>query len=184
MDTSELSAKYICEDDERLRMALHVYLAMPIVQNMLIKRILEAVGRRFAENHDGVELDDAYTRSLYLAPKGTNELWIYASWTEDRRGTTQLSAGVYAEKAGVYADSVDETQRKEMKERFESNVDVDTWAKGDVQSSDRHLAFANLRGGRWDREEFLRKAILKQDELVSEVVDALERIYKGMFPTK
>ena len=184
MDTNKLTAEYICKDQERLQMALHVYLAMPLVRDTLIEQILHTVGDRVAEKYGGIDLE-IYQNSVFFAPQGTSELWVYASAEEGKRGLIQLSAGVYAESAGAYAESVSEVQREEMKGRFETDAGVKTWApKNNVQSAGRYIAYADLPGGRWHDDDFLERAILKQDGVVSEVVDVLAQIYEGMFPSQ
>ena len=184
MDTKKLTAEYICKDQERLQMALQVYQAMPLVRDTLIERVLCAVGKRVAEKYGGVELE-TYHNSVFFAPQGTSELWVYAWAEKGKRGLIQLSAGVYAESTGAYAESVSEVQREEMKGRFETDAGMRTWApKGDVQSAGRFIAYADIPGGHWHDDDFLERAILKQDGVVSEVVDVLAQIYKGMFPSQ
>ena len=178
MNTDELSAQYIFEDDERLRMALHVYKAMPAVRMHLIKAIFEAAGERVAEEL-GVEwlLDE---RGVRLWDKKTDDFYVFAE-LESKRSALRLTAGLYVDDA----KSIGKAQREEVFERFRKKVvDLKTWFYGE-ESADEYVAYAYVHrkhGGRWDDEAFLRRAILHRDEVVKNVADLLIGIYKDMWP--
>ena len=186
MNTNELTAKYIYEDQERRQMALHVYLAMPTVRQYLIEGIFKAVGEQ-VKKIDGVEEGHCDETSVYFWNKEADELGVSA-WVEKGRGKMQqLVAGVY----DVYVDdakSVSKARRNEIQERFKMKVDLDMWSHGGCISSDPNvIACAYVRdargGGRWDEDsDFLSRAIQHHDKVVSGVADVLVRIYNGMFP--
>lgn len=179
MNANELSAKYICEDKERLQMALHVYEAMPTVRTYLIEGIFKAVGEHIAQRIDGVKYS-CDKEIVAFWTKETGELYISA-WMEHGRGQILwLVAGVYVDDAKSVSK-----ERNAIQERFESKVDLETWSYGESFSSDTEIAYAYVNhehgGGRWDQDDFLRRAIQHRDDVVSDVADVLVRVYKGMF---
>ena len=74
-------AKYICEDKERLQMALHVYEAKDDVREHLIERFFRAVTGQVAEKlgidveEPKIELDET---SVYFHTQETDEFWVFA----------------------------------------------------------------------------------------------------------
>ena len=182
MNANELSAKYICEDKERLQMALHVYEAMPTVRTYLIRGIFKAVGENVAKRIDGVGVEEwnSNEEQVYFWTKETSELGVYA-WAKPGKGKIlSLVAGVYVDDA----KSVSKAERDAIRERFKK-VDLATWSYGESFSSDTEIAYAYVHhehgGGRWDQDDFLRRAIQHRDDVVSDVADVLVRVYKGMF---
>lgn len=171
MNTNELSAQYICEDEERLRMALHVYEAMPAVRWRLIKAIFKAAGGRVDEELDGVELDNEHQLGVYFQTEETGDCWVLA-WVESRGGQIRLVAGIY-----------EESIKEETRERF-AKIDLGTWSDGKYVSDGYIGAWVNDKheGGRWDDDAFLHRAILHRDEVVKNVADLLIGIYKDMWP--
>ena len=179
MNTNELSTQYICEDEERLRMALHVYDAMPAVRNHLIEAIFKAAGERVAEELDGVEVD-TYETSMYFRSEKTGDFYVFADLEHGNRSVRRLKAGVYV----ADAKSIKNAQRKEVRERFREDVYLETWSDGKSFSQGTDIAYAYVHkkhGGHWHDDDFLRRAILHRDEVVSKVAEILVRIYKGMF---
>lgn len=176
MDISELSAKYIYEDEERLRMALHVYEAMPTVRKYLFKTIFAAAGERLADKLTGVELECS-ENGVRLWTEETGEFEVFVE-LEYGRGIFPY-AGVY-EKSG---ESIKE-RGNEIRERFETKVDLKAWSSGKIYSEDKQISAYVDRadGGRWHRDDFLRRAIMSQDEVVSIVEAPLLRIHRGVFP--
>ena len=178
MDTAELTAKYICDDQERLQMALHVYEAMQAVRECLMQRIFEAVGERIAEQIDGVEWNP-YPDSVEFYTKKTGE-WRVSAWlSHGSRGYTRtLVAGLYVNDAKL----VNKTERNEIQRQFD--VDRETWSYGDSFSSNTEVSAYVDSGGRkwrWDRPDFLKRAILNQDDVVSDIAELLVRIYEDIF---
>ena len=171
MDTNEVSAKYIFKDKERLRMALHVYKAMPAVRWRLIEDIFKAAGGRIDEELDGVELDNEYPHCVYFRTEETRDCWVFAL-AEERRGQQKLIAGIY-----------EESIKEETRGRF-AEVDLEMWSDGEYEGGDHIGVRVNDKhgGGRWDDYPFLSRAILHRDEVVSNVAQILVRIYKGMWP--
>lgn len=180
MNTNELSAKYIYEDKERLQMALHVYEAMPAVRKRLIEGIFKAVGEYVDKKLDGVEVE-CYKDGMQFYTEETDEFYVYAE-LERSRGTLSLHAGVYTYE-GEKADN--KTKRDDIRERFETKTDLETWSYGKIFSSSKYVAYAYVHPervpARWDQDDFLRRAILNQDEVVSGVAELLMRIYEGLF---
>ena len=185
MDTNELTAKYICDDDhkERLQMALHVYQAMPTVREHLIEGIFKAVGKDVAEK---MNLDDdnveCLAKSVYFYTQDTGEFYIFAA-LKDSRGTLSLVAGVYADEK-----STNKAQRDEVLQLFRDKCDLDTWSYGESHSSITDVAYAYVHHdhvvARWDRDTFLSQAIRNHDEVVVAVAELLVRIYQGMFASQ
>lgn len=178
MDTNELTAKYIWEDKERLQMALHVYEAMPTVRKRLIESVFKAVGEHVSEALEGVEVEPL-DESVYFHSRETEDFFVFAE-VEHGKGTLWLCAGIYVEDK-----SVDKAKQDKIRERFEAKGDLDTWSNGKFFSSDMYVAYAYAHHkhvvARWDQGDFLSKAILNQDEVVSRVADILVRIYEGVF---
>ena len=179
MDTNELSAKYIYEDRERLQMALHVYDAMPTVRKYLIEGIFNEVGEHVAEKVDGVEWN-CDEEAVYFWTKETGDFNVYARVERGKRGVLSLNAGVTAEENTVTA-----AEKDEIRERFETKSDLETWSYGESFSSNTTVAYAVVHheygDARWDQDPFLRRAILNRDEVVSGVAELLVRIYEGVF---
>ena len=180
MEYDQLTATYICEHKERLEMALHVYKAMPTVRHYLIKDIFREAEKRVATTIDGVELWKEARESVYFWTKETEDFYVFAS-TWRWRGQSRLVAGVYVDEPTSI--------KSEHRERFKAEVDPESWS--DLERSfrsDRNVQYmaAFVRpedgGGRWDDDDFLTRAILKRNDVVSDVEDLLKRIYEGMFP--
>ena len=172
MNTDELSAQYICEDEERLRMALHVYDAMPAVRWRLIEDIFKAAGGRVDEELGGVGLDNEEPHWVYFRTEKTGNCWVFASVYMPRGQQIKLVAGIY-----------EVSIKEETRERF-AEVDLETWSDGEYKE-DNHIGVEvndNHGGGRWDENSFLRRAILDRDGVVKDVTDLLIHIYKGMWP--
>ena len=115
MNTNELTADYICEDEDRLELALHVYGAMPAVRKYLIKEIFKAAGERVrvAEKLDDDKLE-CYEESVFFRTEETGSTWVFAALEHGKRGVLQLYAGVYA----ANVESIKEAQRERIGERF------------------------------------------------------------------
>lgn len=174
MDTNEVSAEYIFKDKERLRMALHVYDAMPTVRWHLIGDIFKAAGER-VKKELGVKLEP-YEDGVYLWTEETGDCYVFAGAYKGKgpgQKVIKLVAGIYE------AESIKEETRK----RF-ATIDLETWSDGKYDPSDSIGIYVNdkHKGGRWDDDAFLRRAILHRDEVVKNVADLLIHIYKGMWP--
>ena len=180
MNTNELSAQYICEDEERLRMALHVYEAMPAVREHLIKAIFNAAGERVAEEIDGVK-QEPHENGVYLWTEETGDFYVFAELEPGKKSALRLTAGIYVDDA----KSINKAQREEVRERFGTEVDLKTWSYGESFSQGEYVAYAYVHhkhGGHWHDDGFLSQAILSRDEVVSNVAQILVGIYKGMWP--
>ena len=180
MDTNELSADYICEDKERLQMALHVYEAMPAVREILIEGIFKAVGEYVAEKLD-LDVDgpkvERYPKSVYFRTQETGDSWVFAWAKPGKVPKLQLVAG-------VHNDKLDKVKLDEIRERFKTKGDLETWSDSEI-CSDTDCVYANVLhervDARWDHDSFLRRAILNHDEVVSDVAELLMRIYESLF---
>ena len=182
MDTNELTANYICDskEPERLQMALHVYKAMPVIREHVIKSIFEAAGEQIEKQIDGVEYVP-HDESVLMWTEEIGEFFV-AAWLNKARW---LVAGI------CHADgkSVDNAERAEIQERFEKEAGLDIWSDGNVLPSDEDPdVIAHVRvhrehgGGRWNQDDFLTRAIQTKDEVVGHVADVLAQIYKGVLP--
>lgn len=181
MNTSELAADFIRKDEERLRMALHVYEAMPNIRKYLIKDIFEAVGDsiRLTKELASDELE-CYDESVYFRTKESGDFWVYAALEHGKRGVLSLYVGVYHEDA----KSV-KTQGDQIQERFRAKGDLGTWSYGQSFSAGASVAYAYVHhehGGRWHDDDFLSRAIRNRDEVVSALAEILMGIYAGVFP--
>ena len=182
MNTNELTADYICEDEDRLALALHVYEAMPAVRKYLIKDIFKAAGERVrvAEKLDDDKLE-CYPESVWFYTEETDDTWVFAALQHGKRGVLQLCAGVYADDV----ESIKEAQRERIGERFKAHGDLGMWSYGKSFSSGNWIAYAYVNyehGGRWHDDDFLKRAIRSRDEVVSSLEGLLMRIYRGVFP--
>ena len=182
MNTNELTADYICEDEDRLELALHVYGAMPAVRKYLIKEIFKAAGERVrvAEKLDDDKLE-CYEESVFFCTEETGATWIFAALEHGKRGVLQLYAGVYA----ANVESIKEAQREQIGERFRTHGDLGMWSSGKSFSSGNCIAYAYVNyenGGRWHYDDFLKRAIRSRDEVVSSLEELLLRIYRCTFP--
>ena len=184
MDTNKLTADYICEDGNRLEMALHVYEAMDAVRNFLIEDIFKAVGEYIKANVDGVVLHSR-EEDVYFWTEESGDFGVYA--TAHRRPKRGRSRNVRLFAAGVYADDAKpmKGQREEIRRRFRATVDWGTWSFGDDLSSSTEVCFAfshRDHGGEWHEDDFLRGAILHRKEIVEAIAQLLVQIYGGMCP--
>lgn len=186
MNANELTADYICENSERLQMALRVYDAMSTVRERLIRRVFEAVGDRIRvdEKLDGMDVwVEKYEYCVQFYTEETRKVYVYAelSGKPGKRGYYWLHAGLYTD------EGVGKSKQDEMRERFEAMGDLETWsdAEKEIDSSSNYVAKAYVheeRGdARWDGDNFLRQAIQNQDEVVSGVAEILLQIYEGVF---
>lgn len=177
MDTNELTADYICKDDERLQMALHVYEAMPAVRDYLITAIFKATGERVVREVEA-QLDTEYTKSVYFCTEETGDFWVYAGLEHGQRGVLQLFAGIYVD------DEKSSKAQREIQERFTTDGDLETWSDGESLSSGKYIAYARVNhehGGRWHEDDFLRRAIRNRDGVAEALAELLLRIYRGVF---
>ena len=182
MNTNEITADYIREDEDRLALALHVYEAMPAVRKYLIKEIFKAAGERV---RTAMKLDDDklefYAESVYFCTEETGDIWVFAALEHGKRGVLQLYAGVFADDV----ESINEAQRERIGERFRTHGDLGTWSYGKSFSSSNYIAYAYVNyehGGRWHDDDFLKRAIRSRDEVVSSLEELLLRIYRCTFP--
>ena len=180
MNTNELTADYIWKDEDRLELALHVYEAMPTVRKYLIKEIFKAAGERVRA---AMKLDDDklefYAESVYFCTEETGDIWVFAALEQRKRGILQLYAGAWVDEV----KSVNEAQRERIGERFRTHGGLEMWPYGKSFSSGNRIAYAYVEhGGRWDDEDFLKRAIRSRDEVVSSLEGLLMRIYRGVFP--
>lgn len=185
MNTNEQTANYICDNQERLQMALHVYEAMDDVRNHLIERVFQAVGEQVAEKLDAEKLGVQvipYETGVDFHEETCN-FRVYAEVSSRRHrqeGSLWLHAGLYDD-----AEDVDKARQEEIREAFKTSSDFETWSSGNLISEERYLAKAYVhhegQDDRWDERRFLRRAILSHDETVSRIVELLVRIYEGVF---
>lgn len=179
MNTNEQTAKYICDNQERLQMALHVHEAMPDVRKQLIKGVFEAVGEQVTkklklDRHEAWDVE-CYDKSVYFYTEETGDSWVFAWAKPGKAPKLQLVAG-------VYEDELNKAKLDDIRECFRTNSDLETWSDGEILS-DTDGVYANVHqvDARWDQDNFLRRAILNHDEVVSEVAELLLKIYEGIF---
>lgn len=184
MDISKLTAQYICENEDRLEMALHVYEAMETVRNTLIERIFKAAGDLINKELDNIVMH-CREQDVYFWTEETGEFGVYASaYSRPRRGRPR---DIRSFVAGVYADDAKPMKAKQddIRARFKETVDWGTWTLVEDYSSDLEVSYAfshQEHGGRWNEGNFLRGAIRHRKELEEAVAELLLRIYRGMCP--
>ena len=159
MNTSELSARYIRKKQKRLRMALHVYEAMPAVRQHLIKEIFKAACKRVAKELDGETHSYDEEGGRWFWTKQTGDFGVFVKVGCEREPARWLVAGVYVgEEKSIGA------QRNEMQSRFDTTIDdlQQTWGHESIPSETEIASyFYNEHVGRLDKDKFLRQAILK-----------------------
>lgn len=184
MNTNELTADYICEDEKRLELALHVYEAMPAIRKYLIKEIFKAAGERVRA---AMKLDDDklefYEESVFFNTEETDGTWVFAALEHGkrRRDVRYLYAGVSVDDV----ESINEAQRERIGERFRTHGGLEIWSDGTSSSSGNGIAYAYVNykhGGVWHDDNFLKRAIRSRDEVVSSLEELLLRIYRCTFP--
>ena len=179
MNTNFL-APYIWKNEEWLEMALHVYKAMPAVREHLIEAIFKAVGKRVEELPNVTAGYNKDGDGVYFWNEKTGDFGVFAELNPGQKGALRLIAGLYVDDAKSI-----EAQREEVRERFNTKVDLKTWSDGKSFSQGEYVAYAYVHqkhGGHWHDDGFLSRAILSRDEVVSNVAEILVRIYKGMWP--
>ena len=181
MDTNQLTADYIWsdgKDEERLQMALHVYLAMPGVREYLIGDIFRAVGDRLDEKVSWEQLD-RYDNAVRFCNDKTGDYWIGAQVWSDRQPKRLLRAGLYTD------DDISARQKVQIKERFGASSELTNWSYGGNHSDGNWVAFGNVHhdhgGGRLDQDDWLKRAVRNREKEVSALVETLLQIYQGMF---
>lgn len=170
-------AKYICEDRERLQMALHVYEAKDDVREHLIERFFRAVTGQVAEKlgidveEPKIELEET---SVYFCNQETDEFWVFARVVSYRRPKRLLGVGVYSE------EKLDQAQLGEIQERFKTHGDLETWSDGVIHPYDYEV-FVHVHDEngevRLDDVSFL---IRNHDEFVSSVAERLVLTYENI----
>ena len=180
MNTNELTADYICKEDDRLQMALHIYEAMPAVRKYLIKDIFKAAGERVrdAEEFDGDQLW-CYDEEVSFYTEETGDFYVYAKLAHGNRGVLQLVAGVYADDEKSF-----KKQRDEIRERFRTKGGLETWSYGENALLSGTSVYAEVHyelGGRWHDDDFLQRAIRNREEVVEALAEILLGIYRGVF---
>ena len=185
MDINELTAKYICEQQDRLEMALYVHGAMDTVRMHLSKDIFEEVGEIVAKTFSNDDPEyESYEGSVYLTTSKTDPFWVFAYLHDNKQGDgrrrDELSfvAGVYADPPGP--------RRGEIREHLEA-VDLETWSFHKEHPLNKKYwigvtADHHEHGVSWSYNQFLTRAIQDRKKIVKDVADLLECIYRGVFP--
>ena len=170
----ELTAKYICENEEWLKIALHVYDAKDAVRWRLIEQIWQGVEKRILDKIDGIDQHIAQYNGFSFVHEDMWNFWIYAEVEQGRWPAQKLIVGIYlADEA-----TLDVTRRKEIRQCYDAAFDKQCSSKGqylviDNVGQDRQLH-------RWDSEEFLREAIIGRDAIESYLADLLEKTFRDI----
>ena len=184
MDTNKLTADYICEDGNRLEMALHVYEAMEAVRNFLIKDIFRAVGEYITADVDSVVLHSR-ENDVYFWTEESGDFGVFASASHRPKRGRARNARLFA--AGVFADDTKpiKEQGDIIRARFNATGDWGQWSIGEDLSSNTEVCYAfshRDHGGEWHEDDFLRGAIRHRKEIVEGVAQLLVQTWKGMCP--
>lgn len=184
MNTNKLTADYIRKDkdEERLRMALHVYDAMmPTVRDYVIKEIFEAAGKRVSKEIGlYMELQE---EGVYFWVEETRYWFCAGLGKRDKRSGLWLYAGVYAE------PDLRPITPQQQQVLIGANDFFKPWGGGPPRSwvEDGYKASAyafvdhEQMDDRWDTDDFLRRAIRSREEVVSALEALLLQIYDGVF---
>ena len=167
----ELTAEFICGNEEWLRIALDVYLAREAVRWRLIEQIWQGVEERVCgDGGDGIK-GAAYKNGFWFWHEEAENFGIYGE-VEQGKGTLYLIVGIYL----ADEETLDVVRRKEVRRCYDD-------AFGRQCKSDGHYLVKDYVGhdrelDRWDWDStFLRQAINERDMVESYLADLLLSIY-------
>ena len=170
----ELTAKYICENEEWLKIALHVFEAKEAVRRHLIGQIWKGVKDRILGKGDGIE-GHAWGDGFYFWHNEAENLLIYGEVERRPKGPLWLIVGIY----------LSDDAKLDVKRREAIRQCYDAAFGKQCNSNDRYLVKDDNVGydrglGRWDWDAFLRQAVMSRDEIESYLAGLLLEIYERM----
>ena len=168
----ELTAKYICENEEWLKIALHVYEAKEAVRWHLIEQIWQGVEKRVCDKID--VKGDAYKHGFWFWHDEADNFGIYGEVEQGRGGAQHLIVGIYL----ADDETLDVVRRKEIRQCYDDKFGKQCDFGGQYLVKDR--VGSNDERGRWDWDTFLRKAVMERDQIESDLTDLLLNIYHGI----
>ena len=168
----ELTAKYICENEEWLKIALHVFEAKEAVRWHLVEQIWQGVEKRILDRIDGIQIH-TYERGFSFLHEDAGYFWIYAEVEQGRLPAQHLIVGIYLSDEKELATE----RRKEIRQRYDEAFGKQCDSKDNYLVKDR---VDDRRLGRWDTDEFLRDAIVSRDAIESRLADLLLKTYSGI----
>ena len=169
----ELTAEYICGNEEWLKIAFHVYEAMGAVRPRVIKQIWQGVEKRVRDKIDCV---DGYVEEngCWFWHEETSNFWTYAQVQRGPRGPMRLTVGIYLDDDAT----LDDVRREEIRQFYDAAFEVQSACGGQTLAA--HYVGGDRDLHRWDRDEFLVQAINKRDEVESYLADLLVETYRGV----
>ena len=170
----ELTAEFICGNEEWLKIALHVYKTKEAVRWRLIEQIWQGVKKQI-DKTDGIE-GCAYKNGYRFWHKEAENFVLYGEVERGQRGPQYplfLIVGIYV----AEVETLDVAQRERIRQCYNPEASK----QGDpnpylVKDYVDYNGYDNELG-RWERDKFLEKAVMKQDEIVSYLADLLLDIY-------
>lgn len=177
-EVDELTAKFILKREKRLRMALHVIKAMPIVRLDLSRKILKGVWKRIESDLDkavegSLYEDDPYDGFMFW-PKEGSVLSLCVEIRKFRGQPAETVGPVFS----VYREDNAELDDKQLQDLVECfNAALDGY---DMQSKDNYVAQVNVCKGhvpaRWDID-FLEQMAMNRKEIESCLADLMLQVY-------
>ena len=167
----ELTARYICENEEWLKIALHVFEAKEAVRWHLTGKIWEGVRDKI---HGIEDADITRHNGFWFRHVELWNLWIFAELEQGRGRTQYLTVGIYLADGTKLANTRREKIRQSYGREFgKQRKFKDQYLVKDRVGDDRGL-------DRWDQDVFLRQAIMSRDAIESYVANLLLEIYDRM----
>ena len=168
----ELTAKYICGNEEWLKIALDVYLAREAVRWRLIEQIWQGVEKRVCgDGGDGIK-GAAYKNGFWFWHEEAENFGIYGEVEQGRGTVLYLIVGIYLADGA----KLNTARREEIRQCYNPTAGKqsdpkDHYLVKDYVGHDREL-------DRWDWDStFLRQAINERDMVESYLADLLLSIY-------
>ena len=176
----KLTAKYIYENEEWLKIALDVYEAKDAVRSHLIEQIWQGVEKRVRDKIDGID-GAVYENGFWFWHEEAENFGIYGELKRGQRGplySLSLFVGIYLYDHVTLDNKHKEEIRQEIRRCYHEAFG------GELFSEDHYLVrhFVGYDSGvdRWDSDTFLRKAVMERDETESNVADLLVETYRGI----
>ena len=169
-EKKKLTAKYICENEDWLKIALDVYLAREAVRWHLIEQIWQGVEKRVRDKLDGDGIEGAaYKNGFWFWHEEAENFGIYGEVEQGRGTVLYLIVGIYLADGA----KLNTARREEIRQCYGKQSDAkDHYLVKDYVGHDREL-------DRWDWDStFLRQAINERDMVESYLADLLLNIYR------
>ena len=165
----ELTAKYICDNEEWLKIALHVYKTKETVRWHLIEQIWQGVKERI-DKIDGIE-GCADKNGYRFWHKDAANFRLYGEVEQGNGMVLYLIVGIYV----ADKEALDVERREEIRQCYDPTASKQKDPK-DPYIVKRYVGPSNEQG-RWDWDKFLEDAVMRRDKIESYLEDLLLTIY-------